>query len=134
VVERTLPLLLEPGSESDSVSVTSWQPEQIEVRTVSASPSLLVLSEVNYPGWRAFVDGKPAQVLTADYVLRAVPLPAGEHTVLLVYRPWTWPVGAAISLISLISLLSLAGAVLGTILPSSILRSTVLPSSRRQRP
>lgn len=134
VVERTPPLLLEPGSESDSVSVTSWQPEQIEVRTVSVSPSLLVLSEVNYPGWRAFVDGKPAQVLTADYVLRAVPLPAGEHTVLLVYRPWTWPVGAAISLISLISLLSLAGAVLGTILPSSILRSTVLPSSRRQRP
>ncbi len=46
-----------------------------------------MLSEVAYPAWRASVDGKPVPLAVADHALRAVPVPAGTHTVRFVYRP-----------------------------------------------
>jgi hypothetical protein len=55
-------------------------------------PSLVVFSEVNYPGWKAFIDGQPADLLTADYAFRALFVPAGNHEVEFKYRPsWAQP-------------------------------------------
>ena len=68
------------------------------------APALLVLSETYYPGWQATLDGQPVPLLRADYVLRAVPVPAGEHTVELIFRPLTFTVGAIISAITIIAL------------------------------
>jgi uncharacterized membrane protein YfhO len=62
---------------------------------------LLVLSEVYYPGWKARVDGLPAESLRADLALRAIPVPAGSHRVEMIYRPWTVPAGIGISLLSI---------------------------------
>ncbi|MBE7471571.1 MAG: hypothetical protein DPW09_06265 [Anaerolineae bacterium] len=66
------------------------------------SPALLILSEIHYPGWQARVDGQPTSILRAYYTLRAVPVPAGEHTVELTFRPLSFMLGAVISLFSLI--------------------------------
>jgi uncharacterized membrane protein YfhO len=56
------------------------------------APGYLVLSEVYYPGWRAWVDGEEAPVLRANYAFRAVAVSAGNHTVRLVFEPalWRW--------------------------------------------
>ena len=48
---------------------------------------MLVLSERDYPGWSATVDGQATKVLRADYVLRAIYLPAGRHEVALSFEP-----------------------------------------------
>ena len=73
----------------------------VSARTQSGAPGWLVFSEVHDPGWRAWVDGAPAPVLRADLALVAVPVPAGEHEVLLRYTaPWVWR-GIAVGLLGL---------------------------------
>ncbi|MBE9471546.1 MAG: YfhO family protein [Chloroflexi bacterium] len=65
------------------------------------TPGYLVLTDTWYPGWQATVDGKPAEVLQANYAFRAVYLAAGEHTVEMVYHPTSVLVGEAVSLTTL---------------------------------
>ena len=60
-------------------------------------PGLLVLSEIAYPGWAASIDGVDQPVLTVGGLLRGLELPAGEHTVILDYRPVPFMLGAGIS-------------------------------------
>ena len=74
-------------TEANNVTITSYQPNRIEMDCVSNSDTCLVLSELFYPGWRAYLDGNKTQILRADYLLRAIALPAGRHNVVFVYRP-----------------------------------------------
>jgi hypothetical protein len=71
---------------------------------VSGGGGLLILSEVHYPGWRAEVDGAPATLVRADYVLRAVCVSPGEHQVTLVYAPPLLKVGLAVTFLTLVGL------------------------------
>jgi hypothetical protein len=57
----------------------------------------VVVSDVYYPGWRAFVDGQPQPTLRANYLFRAVAVPAGQHTVTFEYAPLSVTMGLAIS-------------------------------------
>jgi uncharacterized membrane protein YfhO len=56
-----------------------------------------MLSEIYYPGWQATVDGQIVPIVRADYILRGVPIPAGEHQVQVFYQPVTLIWGAVIS-------------------------------------
>ena len=74
-----------------------------------AANGLLVLSEVYYPGWRAYADGEEVPIYRADHVLRAVPLRAGHHRVETVFDP-LWPkVGLAVSGVTLLLAVVLIG-------------------------
>jgi len=68
---------------------------------------VLVISEVWYPGWRAAVNGKAADVWAANGGLRAVAVPAGSSTVELVLRPLPWRIGIGAALVGLIGLAAL---------------------------
>lgn len=68
----------------------------------------LVVDDGWSPGWTATVDGRAAPVLRADYLLRAVRLPPGRHTVRLVYAPLAYLLGTAITLATALALLGLA--------------------------
>jgi hypothetical protein len=82
--------------------LTSHSPTSLSLQITTGIPALLILSEIAYPGWQAAVDGQPAPLLRADYILRAVPVPAGEHTVELTFRPLSFAIGAMISALALI--------------------------------
>jgi hypothetical protein len=90
----------EPRADGGSVSFVRYGLNQVELAVSTPVSAALVLSDVYYPGWRAEVDGVPAEVLRADYVFRAVLLPPGEHAVRMVFAPWTWRVGLAVSLVT----------------------------------
>lgn len=62
-------------------------PGHLRLQARSESDSVLVISEPYFPGWRAWVDGRPAPLLRADGALQALAVPAGEHLVELVYQP-----------------------------------------------
>jgi hypothetical protein len=63
-------------------------------------PGIFVASESGYPGWEASVDGHPVKWLTADYVLRGVEVDAGRHQVSFVYRPLSFRIGVALSIVA----------------------------------
>ncbi len=87
--------------DSDAVRVVARSANALELDAQAAGPGLLVLSEIWYPGWRAWVDGRAVPVVRADYLLRAVPIEqAGAHRVRLVYVPVWLYVGAAISVVT----------------------------------
>jgi len=79
-------------------------PAHITYRVTTPIPALLILSETHYPGWQATVDGQAVPLLRADYVLRAVPLPAGEHHVELTFLPLSFIIGAVISGLAIVGL------------------------------
>jgi hypothetical protein len=75
---------------------------EMEVVTQSAAPSLLVTSDLHYPGWEATVDGRAAQIFQTDYVLRGVAVPAGRHRVRFEFKPRSLAYGAGLSAASLL--------------------------------
>lgn len=86
---------------SGTVRLTFPSPQALSIQVETAEPGLLILSEPDYPGWRAIIDGQPAPLLRANYALRAVPIPAGAHEVTLAFRPLSFTLGAGISLLAL---------------------------------
>jgi len=61
-------------------------------------PALLVFNDTDYPGWRAYVNGQPADLLTANFLFRGILLGAGKSTVEFRYQPWSVRIGGGISL------------------------------------
>jgi hypothetical protein len=68
-----------------------WTPNRIEIE--AKGPGLLVLSEVQYPGWNASIDGKSTHIITSDGIFRAVPLTEGTHNVVFEFQPLTVFIG-----------------------------------------
>lgn len=61
---------------------TPYNPDYVKYTSHSATDRLAVFSEVYYePDWRAYLDGKPAPYLRANYILRAMEIPAGDHVI-----------------------------------------------------
>jgi Bacterial membrane protein YfhO len=92
---------------SDHASVTAYEANRIELETSTGADGLLVLSEVYYPAWKAYVDGEPVPIYRANHLLRAVPIPAGEHAVELRYESGALKTGVAISLLAYTALVGL---------------------------
>lgn len=78
------PTLPDSGMVED-VQIMNHDINHQEYRAELAAPGLLFVSENYFPGWKVEVDGKPAQLLRADYTFRAVSLPAGTHDVRFYY-------------------------------------------------
>jgi hypothetical protein len=96
----------QPSTSADTVTLTSYQHNQVAMQTNTSGPRLLVLTDTFYPGWEATVDGQVTPILRANHSLRAVIVPAGQHQVRFQFRPRSFRYGLMISLITLI--LSLA--------------------------
>ena len=104
ILERPVAAPVGPVDPGASATVLSLGRDRIVVETRSATPALLVLADVFYPGWKAFVDDRPVPVVRADYVLRAVPVPSGPHVVRFEFRPDSLRTGAALSGLSVLIL------------------------------
>jgi hypothetical protein len=109
--ERLPPELRETPSNapnSTEARVVNYEPNRFTIEAGADRVSALVVSEINYPGWEATIDGQPAPIFTADYLLRAVITPAGKHRVEMRY---TAPAARRGAIISALTLLALLGGV-----------------------
>lgn len=97
---------------TDRIVLTSYAPNKLDYSYRLGADRPAVFSEIYYAkGWHASIDGKPAPHFRVDYVLRAMMLPAGEHTVEFVFKPKMFAVGKSVDLISsLILILAVFGA------------------------
>ncbi len=100
---------LPPGVPAglDAVTVTGYSPERVDLRVQLDQPAFLVLADSWYPGWQAFVDGRPVEILRANYLYRALALPPGDHRVTFAYQPRPLAAGALLSLVALVPALTL---------------------------
>ena len=87
----------ERAAEIIAHDATRW-----EIRTRSATPSLLVLAENAYPGWEVTIDGQAAESLTAYTSIRAVCVPAGDHTVVWTFIPRLYILGGVVTIFAVI--------------------------------
>jgi len=84
-----------PGGGAEILSLTS---NRVIVRANTQSPAYLVLSEVNYPGWKATVDGVETTIYTAYYLFRSVYLKPGTHEIVFTFMPKSYALAWKISL------------------------------------
>jgi hypothetical protein len=81
-----------------NVAVRQYSPRRIVLQVDSPAPAFLVTSETHYPGWRALLDNKPAALYFTNVAFRGLPVPAGEHELVLEFAPAIVRWSAALSL------------------------------------
>lgn len=90
---------VQPDSTA-TITLTKYEPNELEFSSQSKTPQLAVFSEVYYPhGWKVFVDEKEVPYIKADYLLRAVHVPAGKHQIKMIFEPQVIETGKWISLL-----------------------------------
>ncbi len=99
---------LSADSVNHSIKVLKYENNIIEYKVSSDKAGILCFSEIYYPDWKAYIDGKPVEVIPANYSFRAIEFPAGDHKVEMKYESPEFAKGSTISLITLI--VSLCGA------------------------
>ena len=72
---------------TSTVELTAYEPNQLTYNVQSQKGGVLVFSEIYYPGWTATVDGEEVELGRVNYVLRAMPISAGRHEVVLSFFP-----------------------------------------------
>lgn len=93
-----------------TIKLISYKPNHLKYNSNNPNPGLAVFSEMYYAeGWNATIDGKVASHFRADYVLRAMEIPAGNHTIEFKFEPQVVKTGSTIALISFILMILLLG-------------------------
>ena len=98
-----------PGGDlagGSSVRISTYESNKLMIDTNASTATVLITSEIFYPGWEATVDGHGSRILLTDYLLRGVALPAGPHRVEMHY---TAPAARNGAIITLLTLLLLGG-------------------------
>ena len=100
------------GDSTAIVKLTKYEPNQLEYDVKSAKGGVVVFSEIYYPGWTATVDGQETPVGRVDYVLRAINVKAGNHKVVLTFKPQSIVITETIAYCALIILVVAVLAIL----------------------
>jgi hypothetical protein len=101
LLSRAPGMKIGPVLATSAAYVIGEAPDRVDVRAVLPGASILRLADPAYPGWRVYVDGRRARMLTSDYVFRAAAVPAGRHRVSFRYEPASFRLGLFVSLICL---------------------------------
>jgi hypothetical protein len=92
------------GLQTGEARVLDDTSNSVQVVFRAAAPSYLVLNDAYYPGWQAWLDGRPAPIRRADYLMRAIRVPAGIHRLVFTYAPLSYLAGLAISVASALAI------------------------------
>ncbi|WP_128548401.1 YfhO family protein [Larkinella soli] len=106
-------LKIQPDSVANTIRLTSYKPNELTYESNAKTDQLAVFSEIYYnvrDEWKATVDGQEVPHLRADYMLRAMKVPAGKHTVVFRFDPVSVRVGKMADLICSILLVAFIGA------------------------
>lgn len=90
-------IILQP-ERGGSVSIESYAPNMVTLRTDAIGDTILFLSDAYYPGWKAFIDETEVKIYRANYAFRGVAVPKGAHHIEFRFEPMSWKLGIAGSL------------------------------------
>ncbi len=98
IVESDPPIALHVGT--GSATLTTFATDALSFSIQSDTPALLYLSDANFAGWKATVNGKEEKIIQANYAFRAVAVPEGKSTVTFAYKPTSFRQGLIISAVA----------------------------------
>jgi hypothetical protein len=112
-----------------SIKLNSYEPNRLTYISEARTEQLAVFSEIYYDkGWKAFIDGKPADHFRANYVLRAMRIPAGKHEIEYRFEPKVFFIGEKISfassLLLILLLLGFSGNELRKVMKGAVVKVT----------
>ena len=105
--------LTSTAAEDGELRLTAYVANALTFEAETSAPRLAVFSDIYYPGWRCTIDGEETDILRADYVLRAVVIPAGKHQVEFRFDPQSLHTTEAVANTSLVALILLFLALIG---------------------
>ena len=102
------------SAEAGKVKITRYAHTAVELTASSSASGLVVLCDMIYPGWRAYVDGRPADILKVNGIFRGVAVPAGQHSVAFRFEPASLRNGL---ILLCLGLLAIGGCLAASCLP-----------------
>ncbi|MFH1792384.1 MAG: YfhO family protein [Patescibacteria group bacterium] len=90
-----------------SVIYEEYKEQKSALFVETEKEGMLFVSDLHYPGWKAFVDGKEVKIYRADFAFRAIAIPEGKHNVEFVYKPSSFFQGLKLSALSLLAIILL---------------------------
>lgn len=106
----SLPEKITMADSSAQITLKEYTPNKLVYTSTSAKDGVGVFSEIYYPhGWEASIDGKPVAISRANYVLRSLPIPAGEHEITFTFKPRSISTTEGIAHAGIVIFLLLAG-------------------------
>ncbi len=93
------------SSSGGVITLISSHPNEKIIQVENDKSGWLVVSDVWYPGWKAWIDGKPVDLMRANYLFKAVKVEHGDHQISMRYQPTEFYLGGVISLVSWIIVL-----------------------------
>jgi len=86
------------------IDLVAYKPNNIDISIATDQPGFLVMSDNYHPGWQAQIDGEKADILRANYIMRAIPVTKGSHRVKLSFKPGVLMAGMFITSFAWIAL------------------------------
>ena len=97
------------GEGDGQATIIEYESERVVIHVAGDAEALLILTDANYPGWQATIDGQPTPIYQTDVLFRGVIVPPGNHEVEFVFQPSTFWIGLAVTVAGLFILISLIG-------------------------
>jgi hypothetical protein len=94
-----------PGPPPGSARLVEYEADRAVISASASRPATVVLTDLWFPGWKATVDGDPAEIARVDYLYRGVRVGAGNHRIEFSYEPDSWEisrVGSAVATLALV--------------------------------
>ena len=109
IIEKDLPEKMlscnhSPVSDLSSVKIVDYRPNRVEIEATMENDGFLVLSDIYYPGWKAYVNDTQADIYPTNYMLRSLYLTQGNHQIKFVYDPLPLKIGLGMSLLTLLGI------------------------------
>ena len=102
LLEEKPPYPIKNSSLYQPVKITNYSPNKIELFVNLTKPGFLLLSEIWFPGWKAYDNGKELEIFKTNYIFKSVYLSIGKHSVRFVYRPGSYETGKKITFFAIL--------------------------------
>jgi uncharacterized membrane protein YfhO len=101
-------LAVAKGVSAEPASIVSYDSQRVVIHATLDHAGIVMLTDSNYPGWNAYLDGQPVPILSVNYLFRGVLAPAGSHLIEFRYQPKSYLFGGLISLGACVVILAIA--------------------------
>jgi Bacterial membrane protein YfhO len=96
----------QPVAPEETATIVARSANSVQIEAVAEAPRLLVIADADYPGWRAWLDGRRVPILKTNLALQGVLVPPGQHSLRLDFLPNSFILGLSLSAVTWLGVLA----------------------------